>query len=567
MMQKKYAFTSPIKWQIKRQIVLVYLSFWCFYCLPFALPAQVFTRYQLPKGEMGEILSLAIDQEGMKWIGTPTGFYGFTGDSLPSAWRYYDNPHSADTLLRNITAIAIDNAGNKWLASDHDGVRLIHLDKKGNYVRHYDMPNMQNKNHSIRGIAIDKHHKKWLATKESGVWVVDKHGKWYNYDITTVYEIPSNHIYSIGVDAQDVKWVGTDLGIVSTKDGSVWDLYDKNGLITAITTDAKDNICFCLEKRSKPVVYCNNTLHKVKGRDEFTVVKDLLLDRKGTVWAAGNGLAKYEEEDRTIYDKNNSNFASRNATKLALDKDDMIWIGTVDDGLYKLDPQPPPPVKKPDEVVVVKKEEPKVVVEVPKEEPPKVVLVEKIVLESSNLVTIKKPLPINAKKVAIPSKLRLPPPAPVRVNPLILVLKPSPKKYMEEDPAPTVAVIQGQEVRKGTSIQLKGILFKTNSDELISTEGVEQLLQFMKENPNVEIELSGHTDRNPEPNNPDYKAICNQYLALSQRRVDAVALYLAGGGVKSSRIVTKAYGGSKPLVASQFSERNRRVEMRILKME
>jgi outer membrane protein OmpA-like peptidoglycan-associated protein len=550
--------------QTKFKIFLLLLGF---LLVVEAAYCQIFTRYQLPKGELGEVLSLAIDEDGMKWIGTPTGFYGFTGDSLPSAWRYYDNPHTADTLLRNITAIAIDHAGHKWLASDHDGVRLIMLDKKGNYVRHYDMPNMQNKNHSIRGIAIDKHQKKWLATKESGVWVVDKHGKWYNYDITTVYEIPSNHIYSIGVDAQDIKWVGTDLGIVSTKDGSVWDLYDMSGLITAITTDQKNNVCFCMEKRSKPLVYCNNTVHKVKGRDEFTLVKDLMLDRKGAIWAAGNGLARYDAEDRLIYDKNNSNFASRSATKLALDKDDMIWIGTVDNGLYKLDPKPVVPVKQPEEVVVVKKEDPKIVVEIPKEEPPKVELVEKVALQDIKLSTKKQLVLLSPPKVEKPKNLRLPPPAPVRANPLILVMKPAPKKYMEEEPAPTVAIIQGQEVRKGTSIQLKGILFKTNSDELISYDGVQQLLQFMTDNPNVEIELSGHTDRNPEPNNPDYQQICDQYLQLSQRRVDAVALFLTGGGVLPKRIATKAYGGSKPLVASQFSERNRRVEMRILKME
>jgi outer membrane protein OmpA-like peptidoglycan-associated protein len=540
--------------------------FLCIGLFAYQSQAQTFTRYQLPKGELGEIQSLAIDSEGMKWIGTPTGFYGFTGDSLPSAWRYYDNPHTSDTLLRNITAIAIDEKGHKWLASNHDGVSLIQLDKKGNYINKYDMPNMQNKDHTIRGIAIDKQGKKWLATKQSGVWVVDKNGKWFNYDITTVYEIPSNHIYSIAVDAHDVKWVGTDLGVVSTKDGSVWDLYDMNGVITAITTDKKDNVCLCMEKRNKTLVYCNNEVHRVKGKDEFTVVKDLLLDRKGTIWAAGNGLARYEAEDRLIYDKNNSNFVSRSATRLALDIDDMIWIGTIDDGLYKLDPKPIVP-KPPVEVLMVKKEElkevPKEVVKVePKVEP----LIEKVELLAVSF-TKKMPIPLNLKKMDKPNLKKLPPPAPVRVNPLILLLKPAPKKYMEEEPAPQVAVIQGQEVRKGTSIQLKGILFKTNSDELISYEGVQQLLQFMLDNPTVEIELAGHTDRNPEPNNPDYQQICDQYLALSQRRVDAVTLFLTGGGVAPKRIATKAYGGSKPLVASQFSERNRRVEMRILKME
>ena len=65
----------------------------------------------------------------------------------------------------------------------------------------------------------------------------------------------------------------------------------------------------------------------------------------------------------------------------------------------------------------------------------------------------------------------------------------------------------------------------------------------------------------------NYEEIKKQYLELSQRRVEAVANYLTNSGVAASRISTKAFGGSKPLVAAKYSEKNRRVELKITKIE
>ncbi len=530
--------------------------------------AQVFTKYQPTKQELGEVISLAVDHDGIKWIGTNVGLYSFTGDSLPSAWRFYDNPHTTDTLLRHITAITIDKHNNKWLASYHNGVSLIQLDKNGNYVKSYDMPNFQNKDHYIRGIVVDKNDKKWLATKESGVWVVDKHGKWFSYDISTVYELPSNHIYSIGIDSEDTKWVGTDKGLTSTKDGSEWDfMYNMDFLITNIATDKNKNVCVCVEKRKKPMIYCNGTINKIKGKDEFTVVSDIILDNDGILWAAGNGLAKYEHEDRVIYDKNNSNFQSRSATRLTVDKDNMIWIGTIDDGLYKLDPKPP--------IIIPKVVEP--VLE-------RAVFTTILVSKKLQMIAVAKTQKPNFKLGKARPMVIHPELLNAKIEPYVeepdevIPVKPEPKiepkvvvvvqpAVITEADGTKVATIQGQKVRKGGAISLQGINFKTNSDEFTSYQGVEQLLKFMLENLTVEIELSGHSDRDPFPNEDNAEAIKQQYHDLSQRRVDAVAMFLEGGGVAKNRLTTKAYGGSKPLVAAKYSEKNRRVELKITKIE
>ncbi len=87
---------------------------------------------------------------------------------------------------------------------------------------------------------------------------------------------------------------------------------------------------------------------------------------------------------------------------------------------------------------------------------------------------------------------------------------------------------------------------------------LDELAEMLLETPNLKIRLEGHTDYvgNPTAN-----------LNLSQMRVDAVKKYLVDRGVEGSRIETKAFGGTQPLVRSTSSSDravNRRVEVRII---
>lgn len=114
----------------------------------------------------------------------------------------------------------------------------------------------------------------------------------------------------------------------------------------------------------------------------------------------------------------------------------------------------------------------------------------------------------------------------------------------------------------GEKIPLHNIFFTRSKPTLIdaSFRELEYLVDFLKVNPTVEIELGGHTDNIGIP---------QLNLALSQKRVEGVKTYLVSKGIDESRLFTKAYGGSQP-IASNTSEdsrkKNRRVEFIILKL-
>ena len=114
---------------------------------------------------------------------------------------------------------------------------------------------------------------------------------------------------------------------------------------------------------------------------------------------------------------------------------------------------------------------------------------------------------------------------------------------------------------KGQTIVLEDLIFAQGKSIIDpkSYAGLNEVVQMMKENSNMEIQLEGHTDNTGSP---------KANLSLSQDRVDAVKKYISSKGVSKSRIQTKAFGGTQPLgneLTPEARMKNRRVEMRILK--
>jgi outer membrane protein OmpA-like peptidoglycan-associated protein len=113
----------------------------------------------------------------------------------------------------------------------------------------------------------------------------------------------------------------------------------------------------------------------------------------------------------------------------------------------------------------------------------------------------------------------------------------------------------------GQTIRLSHLIFaqgKSTVDPKSYAE-LDEVVQMMKENGKIEIQLEGHTD-----NQGGSKA----NMELSQKRVDAAKKYIVSKGISKNRVKTKAFGGSQPLSNEMTQEAralNRRVEMRILK--
>lgn len=113
---------------------------------------------------------------------------------------------------------------------------------------------------------------------------------------------------------------------------------------------------------------------------------------------------------------------------------------------------------------------------------------------------------------------------------------------------------------KGEVIQLNNIFFDLGSANLLneSKHELDKLYNFLEDNPDVKIEIAGHTDDigNDEAN-----------LILSHDRAFSVMNYLIKKGSNPKQMQEKGYGETRPLVPNDGDENraiNRRVELEIL---
>ena len=107
----------------------------------------------------------------------------------------------------------------------------------------------------------------------------------------------------------------------------------------------------------------------------------------------------------------------------------------------------------------------------------------------------------------------------------------------------------------GKSITLQNVFFVRSKAELLpdSYSELDRLVKTLSDNPQLKIEISGHTDNVGDP---------ALNLKLSEDRVTAIKKYLASKNISEKRLSGKGHGGTKP-VASNATEETRKLNRRV----
>lgn len=118
-----------------------------------------------------------------------------------------------------------------------------------------------------------------------------------------------------------------------------------------------------------------------------------------------------------------------------------------------------------------------------------------------------------------------------------------------------VPIVQGQNIR------LNNVFFVRSKAEIKTNSFAEldNLVELLKNNPSLEIEIQGHTD------NTGSKDL---NMKLSEERANSVLDYLVNKGVSKGRLKAKGYGGTNPIADNRYEytrKLNRRVEFKIIK--
>jgi type IX secretion system PorP/SprF family membrane protein len=133
-------------------------------------------------------------------------------------------------------------------------------------------------------------------------------------------------------------------------------------------------------------------------------------------------------------------------------------------------------------------------------------------------------------------------------------------------------------LKKGDNFIMKSIYFHPNSYALKkeSEKELQELLDYLSENPSVYIEIQGHTNGDLKIHkNKTFQGLGEEWnfkgssKKLSANRAEVIKKQLVENGIAAERITTKGLGGSVPIVAKPETmaqgQKNIRVEIKIIK--
>ena len=117
-----------------------------------------------------------------------------------------------------------------------------------------------------------------------------------------------------------------------------------------------------------------------------------------------------------------------------------------------------------------------------------------------------------------------------------------------------------QPIEANAAIVLKNIFFDPNKYELKpeSQTELDQVVQLLKDNPTLHIQINGHTDNSG-------KVTDNEIL--SENRARAVTAYLVTKGIAQTRLAFKGFGDTIPVADNATQEgraQNRRTELKVI---
>ncbi|MEI6816508.1 MAG: OmpA family protein [Bacteroidota bacterium] len=125
---------------------------------------------------------------------------------------------------------------------------------------------------------------------------------------------------------------------------------------------------------------------------------------------------------------------------------------------------------------------------------------------------------------------------------------------------PATVDVSIKEVEVGKQFKLNDINYATNSADMTENSKlvIDEFVEYLKENPDLKIEIRGHTDN---------VGSTAGNMALSTDRAFTVRQYIQEKGIDGGRLSHKGYGSSMPVAGNDSDEgraRNRRTEFVII---
>jgi outer membrane protein OmpA-like peptidoglycan-associated protein len=581
----------------------------------FCLNAQEKTDFNVENyqkiGSDEAVRSILIDKQNYKWLGTDRGLY-----------RMISMDHDPEIFSKDsIMGLAEDKKEVLWYGNRSQ--QLQTEDKLQNIV-------MEKTKAQISGMGMAYYKGDlWVGTDDGLFRVSDDQGKILNHYTIKNSKLNSNQINFVYADNNDRLWVGTDAGIVKIENKD-WDSYEKNHQFTGAISTIEG--VWLLSVKQGWLVFQEDGRERwqdigVKRGLSQGPIRAIASDSKGRIYIASEILVQFDpdpEKETIIKIDEDYGFVSSQTLSIAVDKNDDLWVGTADRGLFRIDV-----IDGKDEkfsVIAYSKGELKctgaktaeIIVIAKGGKTPysyswnvpglkgskndslgageyKIVVTDAEGEEFESNIVIKDPEPIQISvisktpvtevgrrngKATIEITGGL---APYRVlwsngktalsNTTLAAGKQN-VKVIDQNNCPqsldivieqpkVIADLDRKKITVGQTLQINQLFFTADSS-LVNAESyavLDEIFSFLSTNKDVVVEIGGHTNNIPP------HEYCDR---LSSARAKNVADYLIEKGIPANQVQHKGYGKRVPIASNDTAagrQKNQRVELKIISMK
>ena len=299
-------------------------------------------------GYPGSII-LQADNNGKLWMGTEAhGLFVYNIKEKTFVEDSFLKGKPKGIIKEFFISIFYDSKGFIWSGTDGGGLYKINSKTGRILVYKNKFPNIFSiSSNTIINISEDLQQNIWLVTNHGNTNVIPKENKSVNYHKGSISGTPVR-VLSTFKSSKGTLWIGTDgNGLTRLEDNKTPKEYfndiDNNFYIQSIAEDENANIWLGTYRNglwkfySKTAKFLripvSNNLNQ-KAKD----VRIVFCDSKGRIWVGSTvSLNIYSKEEKLLASFNNNHDALNGIVVESIieDRDNNIWLGQQNGGLYK----------------------------------------------------------------------------------------------------------------------------------------------------------------------------------------------------------------------------------------
>lgn len=249
------------------------------------------------------------------WIGTSHGLFKYN-ITTKACEKAYDTP-GKKLILEDIRVLALDRHNRLWIGTD-GGINIVRTE-----TGQIDFLFSDNHPYSLTSNAVyafleDPESRIWIGTLRGGINIIDPHKRRFrtiSSEPATNNTLISNYIFALHETSEGDIWVGTEGGGIS-----VWN-----------------------RQTNKFTNYKHNPIDPGSLSHDF--ITDIKGDHLDNIWIATykSGVSRFNkatqkfEHFRFIAPNNSWKITNPQSFVLLADRQRDLWVGSLQQGLYKLD--------------------------------------------------------------------------------------------------------------------------------------------------------------------------------------------------------------------------------------